>query len=333
MAGPVIPPNPIPAINKIYSDIKFFLKNAETTKAFVDTAFRGDSDGYLQEDGVTKIPYPNEDFDNTLENVPYIDLDYLSQLYELKSPELLEESAGVSLDGFTVTAASECFADIPIDTYILYRLSGDQGGLKVLGYIQSKTSDTEVVLSSAAPEETQEAQIEIYSWTGELNAETLNVLNFNFQDSFYMVVKNADYSAPGAHDAVLLIDTTKTASNYTTFPQPFAYSLSRIANPNYFSLQRISKVKNPTILEENVINIQCSIKGVSKWSEKSLIETSVGTINPTTIPYWSVYEIDPNPNSNIHLDKKTFYRLIINDFNPGGLPSSRIYFDTTPPEE
>lgn len=333
MAGPPItPPNPIPAINKEYTDIRFFIKNSETKKAFVDTSFTGTANGYLQDDGVTKIIYPNENFDNSIGDAPYIDLPYLSDAYELKIPEFLD-NGGVGEDGFTVTGLSDCFANVPIDTYLLYRITDsniDLNGLKVLGYIQSKTSDSEVVLSSLAPEETQGESLELFSWTGELNAEDLSVLNFKFQDSFYMVVRNADYTT-GNHDAVLQIDTSKTSANYTTYPQPFAYSPDKILNPNYFTLQRISKSKDPLTPEMSVVNIPCSIKGVSKWSEKELIDNTL-SINSNNVPFWSVYEINPNSVPNQHLDKKTFYRLTINATDPGGLPSTRVYKPSAPPE-
>jgi len=50
------------------------------------------------------------------------------------------------------------------------------------------------------------------------------------------------------------------------------------------------------------------------------------------IPFWSVYEIDPNPGSNRHLDRKSFYRLTINTTTPGGLPSSKVFNSFTPIE-
>ena len=346
MAGPPIPPSPVPAINKTYTDIKFFLKNAETTKAFEEISFTGTSDGYLQDNNVTKIAYPNEDFDNSIEDNPNIDLPYLSAAYEIKIPEFLDTGT-VGADGVTVNGDGPCFADVPVGMYLLYRIAEedtDLNNLRVLGYIQTKTSDDEVILSSAAPADTAElASIEIFSWPEDwdlpFNIKDLNALNFHFQDSFYMVVKNPDFDfESGNHDAVLLIDTAKTASNYTTFPQPFAYSNSRILNPNYFSLQRISKVFNPTKPETDqngdpiVVNIPCSIKGVSKWSEKSMFANTNITNGDNRIPFWSVYEIDPNPGFNIHLDRKSFYRLTINTTTPGGLPSSKVFNNPNPTE-
>jgi hypothetical protein len=349
MAGPPIPPSPVPAINKTYTDVKFFLKNAETTKAFEEISFTGTSDGYPSDPDDPEsalIPYPNEDFDNTIEFYPYIDLPYLSAAYEIKIPEFLDNGS-VGEDGVTVTALSNCFADVPEGMYLLYRIAEedtDLNNLRVLGYIQTKTSDTEVILSSAAPTDTAElVSIEIFSWPGEwdlpFNIKDLNALSFHFQDSFYMVVKNADYTfGSGNHDGVLLIDTARTSANYTNFPQPFAYSNSRILNPNYFSLERISKVLNPTKPETNqngdpiVVNIPCSIKGISKWSEKSMFANTNITDGDNRIPFWSVYEIDPNPGFTIHLDRKTFYRLTINTTTPGGLPSSKVFNNFTPIE-
>jgi hypothetical protein len=135
-----------------------------------------------------------------------------------------------------------------------------------------------------------------------------------------MVVKNADYTT-GNHDAVLLIDTARTSSDYTTYPQPFAYSPSKIINPEYFKLERISKVFKPLVEEEVTNIVTCSIKGVSKWSEKELFQDLVSTIPLDEIPYWSVYEINPQSDSIYHLDRNTFYRLTVKD----SLPSSRVY--------
>jgi hypothetical protein len=344
MAGPPIPPiDPIPAINKTYSDIRFFVKNPETTKAFEEIPFTGTIDGYLGLNNVTKIPYPNEDFDNTNDGVyPFIDLENLSDNYELKTPVL----KGVGSATGTVVTGTNIFTNVQVDTYLLYRDSegtygGDYDGLKVLGYVIQRVSNSQLNLSANVPLEVEGMDIEIFTWNGANNAEFLNNFNFHFQDSFYMVVKNPNYTASssgGNHDAILLIDTERTSADYTNFPQPFAYSNSRILNPKYFSLQRISKVFNPTKPETDqngdpiVVNIPCSIKGVSKWSEKSMFANTNITDGDDRIPFWSVYEIDPNPGSNIHLDRKSFYRLTINTTTPGGLPSSKVFNNFTPIE-
>jgi hypothetical protein len=218
-------------------------------------------------------------------------------------------------------ATAGIFTSISTNTYLLYRdvEAGSTGSsnLKVLGYIQTKTSNTVVVLSENVLEEIESLYLELFTWPGTNNVDNLNTLNFNFQDSFYMAVKNANYTSTN-HDAVLLIDVDRTSTNYTDSPQPFAYSADRIINPAYFTIERITKVYKPLIEEEEIVSIPCTIKGISTYSEKSMFPT--GGVSLVNIPFWSVYEIIPYTISGTHLDKNTFYRLTINDV----LPSSQI---------
>lgn len=333
MAGPpVTPPVVVPAINKTYSDIRFFVKNPETTEAFAEIPFTGTADGYLQDDGTTRIPYPNEDFDNVDTSVyPFINLQYLSDNYELKAPVNLGTG---TVEGDTVTGDTSIFTDVEINTYLLCRsgeetYGGDADGLRVLGFVTSKTSSTEVILSQNAPIDLEGISLEIFTWEGPDNLTYLNNFNFNFRDNFYMAVKNADYTTSN-HDGILLIDRAKTASNYTKSPQPFAYSPERIINPNYFSFQRISKPNKPLNPQFNsegdftVVDIPCTIKAISKWSEKAMFENMVSSIPLNKIPFWSIYEIDPQLGTQTHLDRNTFYRIVIKDV----LPSSRIFVQT-----
>ena len=323
MAAPPTPPPPVvPAINKTYADIKFFVKNAETTKAFAEKEFTGSE---------ATIPYPNANFNNENTGVePFIDLPNLSTNYELKAPTYLGTGTVI---GNIVTGYSSIFTNVSINTYLLYRDSdlspsflGEESNLKVLGYVQTKTSNTVVVLSEAVSVELETLDLEIFTWTGANNAQFLNTLNFNFRDSFYMVVKNANYTSSN-HDAVLLIDVDRTSTNYTNSPQPFAYSANKIINPNYFSIERITKVYNPSTEEETVVTVPCSIKGISKWSEKSMYET-LTSVPLVKIPFWSVYEITPYGASTTRLNMNTFYRVTINDT----LPSSRVYATAVPVE-
>jgi hypothetical protein len=324
MGVPIIVTPPIvePVINKTYTDIKFFVKNAETTKAFVEIPFTGTGNTH------GGVIYPNADFSNLNTGIyPYIDLVNLSTNYEITAPISLGTG---TVEGNTVTGDTSIFTDISIKTYLLYRndaittYEGAASNLKVLGYVQTKTSNTVVVLSADVPVELEDLTLELFTWEGTNNDENLNTLNFNFQDNFYMVVKNADYEADSdEHDAVLLIDTARTSANYTTSPQPFAYSANKIINPGYFSMERISKIYNPITAEEdeNITRIPCSIKGVSKWSEKSMFEGSIAGVDTDEIPYWSVYEVIPHANSGTHLDKNSFHRLTIRD----SLPSSEVF--------
>ncbi len=303
----------MPVLNKTYSDIRFFLKNAETKRAFVDIPFTGSAGSPV---------YPNANFDNVqLEDEPYIDLPDLENKYKLRIPTYLGD---VTVTNNTVTAetgSEGCFDNVAAENYLLYRLSGEGSGdadmLRVLGYIQTKTDGDEVILSDPPPSETNGQILEVFSWEGAIPTNGLKELDFTFSDNFYMLVKNVDYTtSSGKHDGVLYINTALT--NYTVTPQPFAYSSSRIINPNFFSLQRISKVRNPKKSQVDATNIPCSIVGVSKWSELALFQNA--TIADDQIPYWSVYEINPKFNSTDHLDKNTFYRLVISDT----LPTSKI---------
>jgi hypothetical protein len=320
-APPIQPPVVVPAINKTYPDIKFFVKNAETTKAFAEIPFTGTGNGYLQPDGTTRIAYPNSNFNNTNTTVyPFIDLPTLSTNYQIKPPTYLGDG---TVSGKTVTGELNMFSTISINTYLLYRESdsgsSEPSGLKVLGYIQTKTSNTVVVLSEDVLVDLEVLTLELFSWTGTNNVDNLNTFNFNFQDSFYMVVKNANYTSTN-HDAVLLIDTARTSGNYTNSPQPFAYSANKIINTKYFSIERITKVYKPLTEEEdvNIVIVPCTIKGVSTYSEKSLFPT--GGVPLVNIPFWSVYEVTPYGTSTNHLDRNTFYRVTVFDT----LPSSQI---------
>lgn len=312
----------MPATTKSYTDIKFFLKTPETIAAFTSIPFTGS--------GAEEV-YPNEDFDNVREEEePFVNLPLLESNYGLKLPVVL---GSATVTGTTVTHSSSpgMFTNVSVGNYLLYRIEGEGDdaidGLKVLGYIQTKTSNDVVVLSKTPPSEALSPTVlEVFSW--EDDPETLKVLNFNFADNFYMVVKNADYTTSN-HDGVLYIDTARTSTNYTNNPQPFAYSASKIIHPGYFSLQRISKTRNPETSEVDVTNIQCSISGVSKWSEKSMFEDLQSTIPQNQIPYWSVYEINPRSDSTSHLDKRTFYRLTISD----SLPTSKVVSNYVEPAE
>ena len=299
----------MPAL-KTFTDIKFFPKIDQTILAFEGTPFTGSSATY---------PYPNANFDNDGQNSPFIDLVELQANHMLETPT----SLGIAtVSGTTVTGTGDLFADVEPSNYLLYRIDGEGSGtsdqLRVLGYIASKTNSNTVVLESSPPSETTGEDLEVFSWEGDVSELTLKSLNFNFADSFYMVVKNNNYTSTN-HNGVLYIDTAKTASNYNNNPIAFAYSPDRYINTNYFSLQRISKVKSPDVSEIETTLIPCSIKGVSTYSEKSLFE-NLESIPLSTIPYWSVYLVNPHHTSNLNLDKKTFYRLTISDT----LPSSQI---------
>lgn len=313
----------MPVANKTYTDIKFFLKTPETIEAFTTIPFNG----------TVRDPeeYPNETFDNVeLENEPFIDLPTLEANFRLVTPEYIGEG---NVNGTTIdTNGNDGFINVAAGNYLLYRFTGDGTGtldeLRVLGLIDSKTNDDTVELTALPPSEADGNSVELYTWTGEVNSDTLKVLNFNFSDNFYMVVKNADYTGTN-HDGVLYIDTARTVSNYNKSPQTFAYSASKIINPNFFKLQRISKTRYPQTSEVDTTNIQCTIKGVSKWSEKSMFENLQSSIVQNQIPFWSVYEIDPKGGDVSHLDKKSFYRLTVEAV----LPSSQIYNNYVPPIE
>jgi len=298
----------MPVASKNFTDIRFFLKNDVTTAAFVNTTFNGTNAG--------ANVYPNQTFTNTSP----VDLVGLSNSYEIKLPTEL----GV---GSVAGDQKELFSDDPIfenvsnGDYILYRNTADEdsGDLKVLGIaniISGDFTSLEMYENSLI----YEADATFYSLSKNANS-----FGFPADANFYMLVKNADYTT-GNHDGVLNIVTSAINPSSSVF----AYGANRIINTQFFKLQRISKINNASVYDENSLmdpgaleNISCTIKGVTKYSEPSLFGST--TITQDLIPYWSVYEINPYGDSGTHFSKNTIYRI---DIPSASLPSARVILPT-----
>jgi hypothetical protein len=294
---------------KTFTDIKFFLKTADTTTAFNNTEFFGPDDG-------DNIVYPTEDFDDnttligTLEHTEQ----ELCNDYEVTFNESSASLGQADVENDNeVNAATNIFTNAVVGDFLLYKLQSDPAGtsLKVLGIISVKNSDSSVTLENDAPEANNTA-IDVY-----YISKNAPILNFNFADNFYMLVKNNDFTT-GGHNGVLAIDTLKTTS--PTASPLFAFGTNRTANTTYFKFLKISKKNSPGISDVSVIDVPCSIKGISKYSEKSAFQNLPATPVAGAIPYWSAYEVNPYLNTSTNLDKNTVYRIII----PDSLPSDRI---------
>jgi hypothetical protein len=287
---------------KTFTDIRFFLKTPETTTAFT-TPFTGSG---------AEVVYPNENFNNTSP----IDLIALAQNYQVVFPT--ELGAVTTNSTTTVTGASGIFDDVEEGDSILYRTSTeDAGALKVLGQVAEVVSGTEITLTKNAPI-TGTTQV-AYRFS-----KHNNTTGFNPADNFYMLVKNVDYVNDSEnHDAVLNINTSATSTTSTTF----AYGPNRTVKSTYFAIERISKEGLPDERESSPVSIMCTIKGISTLSEPSMFPTT--TIPSNTIPYWSVYEINPLGNTSEVFRKNTIYRINV---PTNSLPAAQITANTTVPE-
>jgi hypothetical protein len=290
----------MPKAFKTFTDIRFFLKNAETTAAFT-TPFTGSG---------AEVIYPNENFNNTSP----IDLISLAQNNQVVFPILLGAVNTFSTTNVTSGTAG-AFNSVEAGDTILYRTSAeDNGSLKVLGQVAAFVSGTQITLTKNAPI-TGTTQI-AYRFP-----KNNNTVSFNPADNFYMVVKNPDYTA-GLHDAVLNIDTSASFTTSITF----AYGFTKTLVSTYFTIQRISKEGIPDEREATPVSIACTIKGISSFSEPSMFPTT--TIPTDSIPYWSVYEINPLGESNENLRKNTIYGINV---VTNSLPAAQVVANTSVP--
>ena len=292
----------MPTALKTFTDVRFFLKTSETTAAFT-TPFTGSN---------AEVIYPNATFDNTSP----IDLISLAQNNQVIFPT----SLGAVITNFTTTVTSGtsgAFDNLEIGDTILYRTSTeDVGALKVLGEVAAIASGTSLTLTKNSP-------ITGSTQVAYRLSKHNNTAGFNPADNFYMVVKNVDYTPDSdAHDAVLNINTAATSTTSVTF----AYGPNRILKSTYFTIERISKEGTPDEREATPVSIMCTIKGISSFSEPSMFPTT--TIDTDTIPYWSVYEINPLGETSETLRKNTIYRINI----PGNsLPAAQVVANTSVP--
>lgn len=298
-------------VEKTFTDIRFFLKTPETVEAFETTNFFGPDD--------EKFQYPSTNFDNNTIQYPVSNLTEvtLSEKFQIKSPTSLGE-AHVEGD-VNLISDDDIFAEVGEGDYIFYKLtSEDPDELKVLGRIFQKINATTLVLEFDAPI-ANNLTVDVYKFS-----RNDRVANFDFSSTFYMLVKNVDYTT-GNHDGILSIDRYK--STPPSVNPVFAYSSARKINPAYFSLQRISKINSPGESQVSVTNIESGIKGISKYSEKSMFENRISPIPVGTIPYWSVYEVNPYITTSVNLDKNTIFRVVLNDV----LPADRVFVTSIDP--
>lgn len=292
----------MPVALKTFTDVRFFLKTPETTAAFT-TTFTGS--------GAEEV-YPVAAFNNTSP----IDLIALAQNYQVIFPTELGAVTTNSTTSVT-SGTSGAFDDVEIGDTILYRTSAeDAGALKVLGQVEDVISGTSLTLTKNSPI-TGTTQV-AYRFS-----KHNNTAGFNPADNFYMVVKNVDYVLDSAdHDAVLNINTAATSTTANTF----AWGPNRNVKTTYFTIDRISKEGIPDEREVTPVSIACTIKGVSTLSEPSMFPTT--TIPTDTIPFWSVYEINPLGNTTEALRKNTIYRINI---PTNSLPAAQVVANTSVP--
>lgn len=294
--------------NKNFTEVKFFLKNTATTAAFT-TTFRGGS-----------TPYPLANFS---------DLDATIGQYEVIAPTLLGAALFGSATANTDEVKSEISSvvnfsfnnetsagyDIVAGDYLLFDNGTDgEANLQVLGKITSIDSNTIVTLDKVptALSTSGSGGKNVYHFPKSVAGNA-----FAPGDNFYLVVKNPDYTT-GNHDAVLNINTAVT----TPTADVFAYSTNRTANPTYFKTIRISQ---NAVLDSGLTSVQIAaetnisskITAISTYAQGS---TSVGPINLDSIPYWSVYEVNPYGDTSSVFNKQTFYKVQIDE----SLPAKQI---------
>lgn len=294
---------------KIISDIKFFLKNPETTEAFSKDITTFSS------------TYPNATFNNVAPTInPNVNLIDLSNKYEIKKPTFLG-SGGIDTGYPNLTSATDIFETCHVGDLLLY--GDDPDNLQIFGTIETIVSDAEVTISNTFDEDIGPVDIYVFSKYNEAKS-------FGFNDSFYMVIKNPNIVS-SKHEGIVNIDTTINSPTALVF----AYGNNRIANPSFFSLKRISeKTKYSEGLTSTEItneeNIQCFITGISTLSEQS--NDVIVEISDAQIPLWSVYEVNPYGITDSHFIANTTYRLTVCDVD-SKLPMKAISQDSVIPPE
>jgi hypothetical protein len=299
--------------NKNFTEVKFFLKNTETTAAFTKL-FKGGTS-----------PYPLEDFSDitgsSVGQYEVISPIFLGKGYfgDVMSPNnnQLDNDGDFdftdSFSGYTPT----------VGDYILFDNGTDgDANLQVLGKINAINS-VSLITFDKIPTATNTSDTSGGGGTVYKNIylfpKSVAGNSFLPGDNFYLVVKNPDYvSASGNHDAVLNINTAVT----TPTADVFAYGTNRTANPTYFRTTQISQ--NAVVdaglntMELSVqTNIASKITAVSTYAQGS---TTVGPINLDSIPYWSVYEVNPYGDTSSVFNKQTFYKIQIDE----SLPAKQI---------
>jgi hypothetical protein len=275
---------------KTITDIKFFLKNAETTTAFSKSITPFSS------------TYPNSSFNDVAPTVnPSVNLIDLSDKYQIKDPT----NIGAGVFDITSTILEDynddgIFITCHAGDMILSGASVDE--LLIVGTIISIADDNNSAVLETEPNISSGTYADIYVFSKYNEAKT-----FNFNDSFYMVIKNPNI-VPSKHEGIVNIDTTANSPSALIF----AYGNNRTANPTFFSLKKISKrlhynqgLTDAELTSEE--NIPCRIDGISTYAEQT--GAVVTTIPDSAIPLWSVYEVNPYLFTSTNFSKNTTYRL------------------------
>jgi hypothetical protein len=290
-------------------DVKYFVVNSTTTAAFTNNIF--------------SESFPNESFNNTTP----VNLTTLSANYEIKPPTLLQGSiegatADISSSGVVTSASSGFFNSCGVGDYLFVE-DGGLDALNMLGKIASKQNNQEVTLENV-PGNLIYTQPTILSPPVNNLDRTIYHLSknspglpFGENASFYMVIKNPDYTLnSGLHDAIPYIDYTITSSSEDVFAYGGNQSGNSTVNPTYLAIVYISTLGNPTDGLTNTSisytnTVPCTITPVSTLSQQFTTPSESDAISASDIPYWSVYLINPYGNTSSLLPKGTTYRIEI----------------------
>lgn len=292
--------------NKSFSNVKFFLKNAETTAAFAGKTFKG---------GTT--PYPLANFS---------DLNASIGQYEIISPILLgnaffgtagPEDNQVDNDGdFDFTDEFSGYTPA-VGDYLLFNNGVDgEANLQVLGKIANINNASIVTLDKVPTAATTSdttpggnAYKSVYLFPASVAGNA-----FKPEDNFYLVLGTVDYTtSSGYHDAIPNINSSATSPTGT-----FAYGVKNTLNPEYFKTIQISQnaVMDSGLTTELIgeqENISATISPVSTYAGGS---TLTGPTNVSQIPYWAVYEVNPYGVTSSVFNKQTFYKVQIEESIP-----------------
>jgi len=292
----------MPTGSKSFTNVKFFLKNTETTAAFT-TPFTGGTS-----------PYPLENFS---------DLNATIGSYEIVSPTKLSVTkakfgtSATATDKVEVVGGStNIFGTVLAGDYLLFDNGTDgEANLQVLGAV--KTIGTTSVTLEKVPTALADSGVDgktIYRFPKSVAGNA-----FAPGDNFYLVVKNPDFTTGSTlHDSVLNIDTTVSSAGSTVF----GYGVNRTVNPTFFKTIQISQnaVVDSGLTTTQIStqeNVPSKITAISTYAGGS---TTIGPINTSQIPFWSVYEINPYGDTSSVFNKQTFYKVQIEE----SLPAKQI---------
>lgn len=289
---------------KTFNDIRYFVKNSITTNAFTQN-FVGSSSG-----AGLAYPWNNLDSDTRFTDIV--------TNYEIKFPTLLTGNCTLTNASTTVTAVSgsptpPSFANALVGDYLLYDDAGPDN-LKVLGVIATKTSSTEVVLAKPAVVTTGAYPVYLLKKGGAS-------VGFKADSSFYILVKSPSYAGGASilRDAVLwfnIAGSYNTPAEATAAPA-LGWGSDTPVNLNadgFFNFFAISKINiadegaNPI----DTTDIPCTIRRVSNFG----LNNSGIFNNTDEYPFWVAYEINPFADSSFSLNKKTTFKIQLDENLP-----------------